>query len=74
MRIHSSALQYFDAVRRAGFIREAARRLNVAPSAVNRQILRLEAEIGTALFDRNPSGVTLTSAGEILAHHVIVVL
>ena len=74
MRIHSSALQYFDAVRRAGSIREAARRLNVASSAVNRQILKLEAEIGTPLFDRNPSGVTLTSAGEILAHHVIVVL
>lgn len=74
MRIHSSALQYFDAVRRAGSIREAARRLNVASSAVNRQILKLEAEIGTPLFDRNPSGVTLTTAGEILAHHVIVVL
>ncbi|WP_319774053.1 LysR family transcriptional regulator [Breoghania sp.] len=74
MRIHSSALQYFDAVRRAGSIREAARRLNVASSAVNRQVLKLEAEIGTPLFDRTPSGVTLTTAGEILAHHVIVVL
>ncbi|WP_257211646.1 LysR family transcriptional regulator, partial [Sphingobium sp. IP1] len=43
---------YFDAIRRAGSIREAARRLNVASSAVNRQLLKLEAELGTPLFER----------------------
>ncbi|MDF1778409.1 MAG: LysR family transcriptional regulator [Rhizobiaceae bacterium] len=74
MRIHSSAIHYFDAVRRAGSIREAARRLNVASSAVNRQILKLEDLVGTPLFDRSSTGVSLSSAGEILAHHVIVVL
>jgi DNA-binding transcriptional LysR family regulator len=73
MRIHASAIHYFDAVRRAGSIREAARRLNVASSAVNRQILKLENEVGVSLFDRNAGGVTLTAAGEVLAHHVIVV-
>ena len=56
MRIHAAALLYFDAVRRAGSIREAARRLNVASSAVNRQILKLEAEVGAPLFDRLPGG------------------
>jgi hypothetical protein len=60
MRIHSSAIHYFDAVRRAGSIREASRRLNVASSAVNRQILKLEAEIGAPLFDRLPGGLKLT--------------
>lgn len=74
MRIHSSAIRYFDAVRRAGSIREAARVLNVASSAVNRQILKLEAEVGTPLFERHANGVTLTSAGEMMARHVIVVL
>lgn len=74
MRIHSSAIYYFDAVRRAGSIREAARRLNVASSAVNRQILKLEDQVGSPLFDRNAGGVSLTASGEILAHHVIVVL
>lgn len=74
MRIHARAIYYFDAVRRAGSIREAARRLNVASSAVNRQILKLEEEIGASLFDRKAEGVALTTAGEILAHHVIVVL
>src|ERR1700751_3311474 len=74
LRIHAAALLYFDAVRRAGSIREAARRLNVASSAVNRQILKLEAEIGAPLFDRFPDGIKLTWAGEAIARHVLVVL
>jgi DNA-binding transcriptional LysR family regulator len=71
LRIHAASLRYFDAVRRAASIREAARRLNVASSAVNRQILGLEAEIGHPLFERLAGGLKLTAAGEILAHHVI---
>lgn len=74
MRIHAPAIMYFDAVRRFGSIREAARQLNVASSAVNRQILKLEEEIGAPLFERRASGVVLTTAGEMLARHVIVVL
>jgi DNA-binding transcriptional LysR family regulator len=74
MRIHSPAILYFDAVRRAGSIREASRRLNVASSAVNRQILKLEDEIGAPLFERLPGGLKLTAAGEALARHVIAVL
>ncbi|OWU68546.1 hypothetical protein ATO2_11745 [Roseovarius sp. 22II1-1F6A] len=74
MRIHAPAILYFDAVRRAGSIREAARQLNVASSAVNRQILKLEDEIGVPLFERRPGGVVLTTAGEMLARHVIVVM
>jgi DNA-binding transcriptional LysR family regulator len=73
-RIHAAALHYFDAVRRAGSIREAARRLHIASSAVNRQILALEAELRTPLFERLSAGLKLTAAGEILAHHVIGVL
>lgn len=74
MRIHAPALQYFDVVRRAGSIREGARRLNIASSAVNRQILKLEDEIGALLFERLPTGLKLTLPGEILAHHVTTVL
>jgi DNA-binding transcriptional LysR family regulator len=73
-RLHSSSVLYFDAVRRAGSIREAARRLNVASSAVNRQILRLEVEVGLPLFERLAKGVRLTAAGEAFARHAIVVL
>lgn len=74
LRIHSAALGYFDAVRRAGSIRAAARRLNVASSAVNRQILGLEAALQAPLFERLPTGLQLTAAGEILARHVTTVL
>lgn len=70
LRIHAPAIYYFDMVRRCRSIREAARRLNVASSAVNRQILKLEDELGAALFERLPGGLRLTAAGEILTRHV----
>lgn len=74
LRIHSSAIHYFDMVRRCHSIREAARRLNVASSAVNRQILKIEDEIGAPLFERLPGGLRLTLAGELLGRHVTLVL
>jgi DNA-binding transcriptional LysR family regulator len=58
-------LTYVDAVARHGSIRKAADALNVASSALNRQILDLELDLGTALFERLPRGVRLTSAGEV---------
>jgi DNA-binding transcriptional LysR family regulator len=73
-RLHSSAIVYFDAVRRHGSMREAARQLNIASSAVNRQILKLEQDVGLPLFERLPGGVRLTAAGEAFARHTIVVL
>ena len=42
-------LTYVDAVARHGSIRKAADALNVASSALNRQILDLEADLGSAL-------------------------
>lgn len=74
MRIHARALTYFDVVTRCRSIREAARQLNVASSAVNRQMLHLEEEIGAPLFERLPGGLMLTTAGELLARHVMVIL
>ncbi|MGC6369564.1 LysR family transcriptional regulator [Pseudomonas sp. K2I15] len=74
LRIHAPAIYYFDRVRRCHSIREAARRLNVSSSAVNRQILKLEDEVGAALFERLPGGLRLTAAGEILTRHVSLLL
>ncbi|MDB5397945.1 MAG: LysR family transcriptional regulator [Rhodospirillales bacterium] len=51
-------------------MRKAAAFLNVASSALNRQILDLEANLGVQLFERLPRGVRLTSAGEMLLGHV----
>ncbi len=65
--IPHSALRYFRAVVRTGSIRAAAELLNVAPSAVSRQILKLEQQLGAPLFTRQPRGVALTDAGEVIA-------
>lgn len=58
-------LLYVDAVARHGSIRKAADALNLASSALNRQILDLEQDLGSALFERLPRGVRLTAAGEV---------
>jgi DNA-binding transcriptional LysR family regulator len=58
-------LTYVDAVARHGSIRRAAEALNVASSALNRQILDLEMDLGSPLFERMPRGVRLTAAGEV---------
>lgn len=62
--------RYLDEVARCGSIRKAANLLNVASSAVNRQILALEQELGTPLFHRLPRKLVLTTAGEILIRHI----
>jgi len=68
--LHAAALYYFREITRVGSIRKAATSLNVAASAINRQILNLEYQLGTQLFDRLPGGMRLTVAGEILLRHV----
>lgn len=65
MHFHSIALKYFRETVRAKSIRKAADRLNTAPSAVNRQILKLESQISCKLFERSAAGMRLTSAGEL---------
>lgn len=62
----SRFLRYFVVVARSGSIRKASERLNVSASAIDRQILRAERELGVALFERLPSGLRLTAAGEML--------
>jgi DNA-binding transcriptional LysR family regulator len=68
--LHSRILRYLDEVARLGSIRKAAARLNVASSAINRQILALEAEIGAPIFERMPRRLRLTATGEVLIAHV----
>lgn len=70
MPVHSSFLIYFQEVCRCGSIRAAARNLHVASSAVNRQILKVEKELGVDLFDRHAGGIRLTKAGQLLREHV----
>jgi DNA-binding transcriptional LysR family regulator len=62
----SRFLRYFLAVGTHGSIRKAAEELHVSPSAVDRQILQAEAELGVLLFERRPTGLRLTAAGELM--------
>jgi len=68
--VHASVLKYFVEVARCGSVRKASEALFVAASAVNRQILNLEEELGVELFDRLPGGMRLNPAGERLLRHV----
>ena len=68
--MHASVLKYFIEVARCGSVRKASENLYVAASAVNRQILKLEDELGVELFDRMPNGMRLNAAGERLLKHV----
>ena len=68
--LHSRLLTYVDEVARTGSIRKAASHLNVAASAISRQILALETQLGTPLFQRLPKKLILTAAGEVLIAHV----
>lgn len=56
-------LYFFEAVR-LGSVRAAADFLDVAPSAVSRQIAQLEHELGTPLLERHRRGVKPTEAGD----------
>ncbi|MBI5264592.1 MAG: LysR family transcriptional regulator [Bradyrhizobium sp.] len=56
----------FAAVARTGGITRAAEELNTVQSNVTQRIKALEAEIGTALFERHSRGMTLTGAGRRL--------
>lgn len=66
----SPAASWLAMVAKVGSIRKAAAQLNVSPSAVNRQILKLEAEYGAGLFERLPRGLRPTAAGRLLVAEI----
>jgi len=63
-------LQFVDAIARAGSIRKAAEGLAITSTALNRRLLALEDELGVEIFERLPRGVRLSTAGELLIHHL----
>ncbi len=60
------SLRYFLAVVEHGSVQAAAREISISASAIDRQILLLEADMGVALFERQPRGMRQTAAGEML--------
>jgi LysR family hydrogen peroxide-inducible transcriptional activator len=59
-------IRYFQAVAEAGSFSRAAKRLGVSQPTLSIQVARLEDEIGTPLFRRHHSGVTLSEVGQRL--------
>lgn len=64
--LDSRRLLYFFHVARTGSFTAAEAALDVAQSALSRQIGRLESELGTRLLERKGHGVELTPTGEVL--------
>ncbi len=62
-------LRAFVAVALEGNITRAAKGLRTSQPAVSKQLVELEAQLGTSLFDRLARGVRLTEAGELLLRH-----
>lgn len=67
--MQTTSLRYFLGVVRTGSIAAASAQLNVAASAISRQIANLEAELDCVLFERRPRGMVPSPAGELLAQH-----
>ncbi|MAU94691.1 MAG: DNA-binding transcriptional regulator OxyR [Fulvimarina sp.] len=63
-------IRYFQALVEARHFGRAARRLNISQPALSGQIAQLEAEMQAALFRREPTGVSLTADGELVADRV----
>ena len=57
-------LEKFVLVAKLGSMRRAADHFGLAPSAISRQIARIEHSFNAVMFERRADGVTLTDAGE----------
>lgn len=61
------AIDVFNELIRSGSIRQAAEVLHTSPTAVVRQLDKLEHSFATPLVERTPRGIRPTAAGEVLA-------
>lgn len=66
MRITLRQLQHATALARHGSFREAAADMHITQPALTRSIQTLESSLGVSLFDRQPNGVEVSRAGEVL--------
>lgn len=74
MSLSLRQLRYFVATAEYGQISHAAVNLSISQSAVTAAIKDLEQTVGTALFNRTPQGMELTSAGRQFLSHAYEIL
>ncbi|MCI2422419.1 LysR family transcriptional regulator [Saccharopolyspora sp. K220] len=67
-------LRYFVAVAGERSMSRAAERLRLTQPSLSRQLRQLEREVGITLFERTPTGTTLTPAGVALHRHALLLL
>jgi DNA-binding transcriptional LysR family regulator len=67
--MHPGRLLTFRAVAHEGSFSAAARQLSLTQPAVSQQVAALETQVGARLLDREPGGLRLTRAGEVLLEH-----
>ena len=67
-------LRAFLAVANALSCSKAAKEMHLSQSALSTLVVRLEAAMGSRLFDRTTRAVALTAAGEVLASHAVQLL
>jgi DNA-binding transcriptional LysR family regulator len=67
--VNDSRIPYLYEAVRCGTVRAAADFLDVAPSAVSRQITLLEEELATPLMERHTRGIKPTEAGALLIEY-----
>ena len=67
-------LQYFVAVAEQGTVSRAAQNLSISQSAVTEAIKELEGDLGVALFDRHPRGLSITHKGHQFLRHATKIL
>src|SRR5882724_2111949 len=59
-------LRAFEHVARTGGINAAAATLHLSQPAITNSLRALESDVGMRLFDRGPTGSSLTPAGQVL--------
>jgi LysR family transcriptional regulator, hydrogen peroxide-inducible genes activator len=72
MELHQ--LRYACAVAETGSFSRAAERCQIAQPSLSQQVLKLEEELGTKLFDRLGRGIRLTESGRAFLPHARAVL
>lgn len=65
MQFDTKDLQIFSAAAELGSLTAASQQCHLALAAVSKRVVRLEEQVGSALFIREKSGVTLTPAGKV---------
>ncbi|AZY50623.1 LysR family transcriptional regulator [Bordetella avium] len=74
MSLTLKQLKYFVAAAELGQISQAAIQLSISQSAVTTAIRELEDAVGSSLFDRGATGVTLTNTGRAFLNHAYHIL